>query len=428
MQTEQEAPEPRQAEPEQRKGAAPRSAMEKSAPARSGSDKESRPPRLAPGPESPAGKPGRGVAWAALILAVGLALAVLTRPYWESVVHRGGVAGIGGADPAAIEKIVAELAKMEDSLGQLSRDLQARGDAMEGRIGALEAGGGQAGTAFAGQLADLGKQMADLSRSVEALSGSVSGLAPRLAALESAQGRVPEPVQRELGEVAGRIDRLLSRIEAQDAALKARLGTIDTATDALNSRVSELEARPVQTGEKIAALALAIGQVEAALNSGKPYRSALDRLYDIGRDDPLITDGEAMTVLAAWADYGIPDLLALRRRFAEIAPQIDRALAGTQEETWLDSVWNSVKGLVTIRRVDGGGKMSPVSRAEIAVERGDLAAAAAAFEGAGSLGPDGDAWFNLVQQRLDAEREIEVLYGRVIAPLAGRAGPGAKAQ
>jgi len=423
-----ESSEPQRAEPEPRKGPPPKAAETKPAPAEPAEAKEPALPVRPRGKEAPTRRAGTRVAWLALILAVGLTLALLTRPYWEPVIHRGGVAGIVGADPAGIGRIAVELAKIEETIGELERDVRSRSDTMEGRIGALEAGGGEAGQAFAGQLADLETRMADLARSLDALSSGVSRIEQRLAALESVQDQVSEPVRRELGEIAGRIDLLQSGVEAQEGALKAGLGAIDKVTARLGSRVSELEARPVQTGEKIAALALAIGQLEAALDSGKPYRSALDRLYALGRDDPLITDSETMAVLAPWADYGIPDRLALRRRFVEITPQIDRALAGTQEEGWLDSVWNSVKGLITIRRVDGNGDLSPVSRAEIAMEHGDLTAAAAAFEGTGSLGPEGDAWLNLVRERLAAEREIEALYGRVIAPLAGRAGAGANAQ
>lgn len=433
-----ETPKRRQPAREQGKSTAvqpPGSGEQTAAPAEPPAEKEAPPPK---GPlEKPEslGRRGTGVAWLGLGLAVALAVGLLTRPYWEPAVHRSVPVGAGGANSAVIEGIEADLAEIEDAIGQLDRDLRAGSEALTGRIGALEAGGGEAGQAFAGQLANLEKRMADLSRSLEAVPNSLSRMEARLTNLESMQEAVAEPLQRELGEISARLDELQSGITARDESFRAQdtvltneLSIVGSKVAGLESRLSELEARPIQTGEKIAALALAIGQVEAALNSGRPYRSALDRLYALGRDDPLITDGTVMASLAPWADYGIPDRLALRRRFVEITPQIDRALAGTEEESWLDSVWNSVKGLVTIRRIDGEGDLSPVSRAEIAMERGDLAAAAAAFEGARSLGTEGNAWLRQVEQRLEAEREIEALYGLVIAPLAGTAGAGANTQ
>lgn len=384
--------------------------------------------------ESPAAPPERaaprifapGIAWIALFLALGLGVAVLTRPYWESAIHGGGFTGAGGVDSAAVDRILSDMAAMQETVARMERAAGSRGAALEERISALEAGGGEAGAAFAGQLAAIEAHMARLSNTLEAVTGSADQIAQRLTALESLQGRVSEPVQRELAKITAQIDRLQSDLESRQAEVKAGLDAIDKAAGALESRVSELESRPIQTGEKIAALALAVGQLDAALDSGRPYRPALNRLQALGRDDPLIAQSEALTVLAPWADHGIPDRLALQRRFTQITPQIARALAGTDEETWLDSVWNSLRGLITIRRVDGDGELSPVSQAEIAMDRGDLSAAAAALDGAGSLGPEGNAWLSQVRARIAAERELEALYGLVIAPLAGTAEGGAQ--
>jgi uncharacterized protein YukE len=384
-----------------------------------------------PARQAPSARPRANVAWFALGLILVLALALLTRPYWEPAIH----AGVGAGDPAMSGRASAELARIEATVAERDRDARSRSDAMAARIRALEAGGGEAGEAFAGQLADVEARMAEVSRSLAAISSSLSRLEDRLGALESTQQTVPEPVRREFGEIGARLDELQSGIAARDESFRAQdtvltdgLAAIAATLSGFEARLSELETRPIQTGEKIAALALAIGQVEAALNSGRPYRSALDRLSALGQDDPLIRDSMAVAVLERWADRGIPDRLALHRRFVEIMPQIDRALASTGEEGWLDKVWNSVKGLITIRRIDGDGDLPPVSSAEIAMERGDLAAAAAAFEGAGSLGPEGDAWIDLLNGRIEAEREIESLYGLVIAPLAGTAGAGANTQ
>ncbi len=383
----------------------------------------------------PARAAGGGIAWLALMVAVAFAVAVLTRPFWEPVIHGGDLAGAGPGDPAALAKVSAQLAAIEDSLGQLARDSRSRGDTLDARVSALEAGGGEAGAAFAGQLAALETRMADLSGALATVSGSLSRMEERLARLEAMQKEVPGPVRQELEGIGARLDELQAGIaareesfRAQDTVLSDGLKTVGSTLANLDSRLSELEARPIQTGEKIAALSLAVGQVEAALNSGRPFRAALDRLTALGHDDPLISDGTAIAELEPWADQGIPDRLSLRRRYIELMPQIARELAGAEEEGWVDSVWNSIKGLVTIRRIDGDGDVSPVGRAEMAMERGDLAAAAAAFEGVDNLGPEGNGWLTLVQARIAAEREIDALYGQVIAPLAGTAGAGANAQ
>lgn len=377
----------------------------------------------------PAGrKAGGGVAWIALVFVVALSVAVVTRPLWEPVIHSGGGAGVAGIGSGSLGKIAKDLEALEDAVAELRRKTEAGSGDLDGRVTALEAGGGEAGEAFAGQLNDLESSMSGLVDSMGILSSSLRRIEQRLTDLELAGGQVPPPVQRAIGEIDGELDRLRSEIELWDESLKAQADALSENLGIIDSRLTELETRPLQTGKEIAAMALAIGQVEAALNSGEPFRDALNLLEALGRDDSLITNSEAISVLSPWADYGIPNRHALQREFAQITPEIDRALAAVEEKNWLDKVWNSVKGLVTIRRIGGTGDLPRVSKAEIAMEDGDLAAAKAAFDGAGSLGTEGDGWLNRVTARIDAEREIRSLYNRVTASLAGDAEPEAPPQ
>ena len=365
-------------------------------------------------PPSPAG----GVSWLALIVVILLmGGAILTRPLWESKLYPGVAGGPATIDSARLDEIVASLAAIEEATNALARELDAGDRDLSDRIGALEAGGGETGAAFAEQLSAIEQGVNDLAGNLNRLDAGLSGIESRIARLEASEGQVPESVKAGLDAVNAAIGEL-----GQTAgALKDGLASIGGNIGDLEGRVTALETRPVQTGEKIAAMVLALGQVEAAMNAGKPYRAALDRLEILGRDDPVISGGEAVETLSPWADYGIPRRLTLRRDFAGLAPDIDRALSGAEERSWLDSVWNSVAGLVTIRRIDGSD-LTPIGHAEKALEDGDLAAVVAAFEGKGSLGPEGDAWLNRVKARINAEREIEALFGQIILPLAGHVG------
>lgn len=368
--------------------------------------------------------PATGVSWLALSLVVALlGVAIVTQPLWESELYPGSRTGAAPADSARLNEIASGLAELESSIKDIRRNLDASEEKLSGRLNALEAGGGEAGTAFAGQLAAIETSMNNLAGKLDSLGAGLSGIESRIATLEAKQGEVPESVQAGL-EAA---DAALGDLTLSVRGVGDGLASVGTNIANLEGRLTALETRPVQTGEKIAAMVLAVGQVEAGVNSGRPYRAALNRLEMLGRDDPLISDGDALAALAPWADYGIPDRLALRRRFNELAPDIDRVLSGAADGSWLDSVWNRISGLVTIRRIDGGD-LSPLAQAERALEAGDLVAAAAAFEGKGPLGPEGDAWLNLVNARIEAEREIGALYGRMIAPLAGKGAEGADTQ
>ncbi len=389
----------------------------------------------APTPAEPASSPPPrgGISWLTLIVVVILlGGAVLTGPLWQPTLYSVGGIGTGSGpapvDAARFDEIAADLEKLAGLMATLQRTLDAGDRNLSGRIDALEAGGGETGAAFAEQLASIEKGLGDLTGALDVLESGLSGIESRIANLEAAKGELPENVQADLDAnstaldaLEGNVGELTRAMEDQGRTIRDSVASIGETVAGLETRVAALESRPVQTGEKIAAMVLALGQVESAMNSGRPYRAALDRLEKLGRNDPMISGGAAVAALSPWADYGIPDRLALRREFAELAPGIDRALSGAEEGNWLDNVWNSVTGLVTIRRIDGEN-LTPIGKAEQALEQGGLVAAAAAFEGKGSLGDDGDAWLNKVEARIGAEREIDDLYGQMTVPLAGGAG------
>ena len=374
---------------------------------------------LAAPPAAAPSRPRGGVSWVALIvIVILLGGAILTGPLWQSKLYPGGGTGAGTVDAGRMDEIADGLSAIQDSVQDLRRGLEDARDGLSGRINALEAGGGESGAAFA-------EQLAAVEKSLNALDGGLSGIESRLAALEADRDKVPDSVRNSLDAADATLQELRRDVEEQGRKYLEGVTSVGDNVMSLGVRVTTLERRPIQTGEKIAAMALALGQVEAAMNEGQPFRKALGRLELLGRDDPVISDSAAVATLSPWADRGISDRLTLRRRFAELTPDIDRALSGTEEGTWLDNVWNAITGLVTIRRIDGSDP-SPIAQAERALEIGDLVAAAAVFDGEGSLGSEGDAWLISVRARVDAEREIDALYGQIILPLASGDGPAAR--
>lgn len=368
---------------------------------------------------------GGGVSWAAMIaIVLLLGVAIVTAPLWTPQIYPGLGGGGLPTDGRQLDEIAAGLNDIETAMQDLGRDLDSRQSELSDRIDALEAGGGEAGAAFAGQLNSIERSLNDLSDKLASLDSDLTNVGSRIARLEANEGKVPESVETALAETDSSVDELkgeVGSIRTTTRDVGTKLSAMGAKIDGLEDRVSELESRPVQTGEKIAAMVLALGQVESAFDAGRSYREALDRLKLLASDDPVIAEGEAVAALSPWADSGIPDRVDLRRRFAELAPEIDREISETKDGTWLDSVWDRIAGLVTIRRIDGSD-LSPIAQAERALDEGDLSAAAAAFEGEGSLGAEGDAWLNMVRARIKAEREIDELYAQMIVPLAGESG------
>ena len=363
---------------------------------------EAAPAQTAPGkperrPSAAAARPAHGfVAWIALMAAIIVGAAVVTVPWWGPILNPAGSAPGSGARTAA------EIQEMTANIGRLSSELTARLDLLNSRVVLLEQG---AGEDLGPQLAALDRGLGSLSTGLEALNAGITGMEARIAAVESAPPKVPESVAVALaGQLAG------------IAALNDGVATLRGELAALGARVTELETRPIQTGYQVAVVALAIGQLAAAVNAGWPYRNELDGLELVARDDALVLESDAIAALSPWADHGIWTRAALHRRFAEIAPAIYRALEESGSDDWLDQVWDSLKTVVTWRRTEGD---SPVSRAEAALAKDDLKGAVAAFEGEGSLGIEGNAWLAMAENRLLAEAEIFALYSQVTAPFDG---------
>ncbi len=371
---------------------------------------------------------GNGVAWLALLAALAVGFALVARPWWEPLVYPAAPAPGGNTQSA---ETVAEIRALSRAVDRLSGDLASRLDTLEGRIAAAERIGGEGGEGgeLGPQLAALERSLTSLAGGLESIGATLAGLEARIEALESASTGVPgliELAQRENAAVLDALERELaalhtSRAESQKIQEDVNEG-IAAALEhltALGARVGELESRPVQTGEKIADLVLAIGQVKAVFDSGRPFRSELDGLKRIASDDPLILEGGAIATLSQWADRGLDSRATLRRRFDRIAPNMTRELKRPPGDGLLEQVWHSVTSLVIWRPTDEGAPHM-VSSAEAALTDNELAAAVDALS-TGALGADGNEWLADARARLDAEAELAALHARVIVPLAGAA-------
>lgn len=380
--------------------------------------------RAAPPAAAPP-RPGGGVSWIALIvIVILLGGAILTGPLWQSKLYPGGGTGAGTVDAGRMDEIADGLSAIQDSVQDLRRGLEDARDGLSGRINALEAGGGESGAAFAEQLAAIEQGVKGLAGKMDALDAGLSGIESRIADLEANEGELRESVKANQETV----ETALGELGRSARALEDGLASVGGVIGDLEGRVMVLETRPLQTGKKIATLALAVGQVEAAMNSGGPFRAALDRLEQIARDDPLVTAEDALAALSLGADAGIPDRLKLYRDFKGLLPEINREISGAEESDWWEIALNNIKSVVTVREIKGKvDDLEPIARAELAMEEGELADAAAAFEGMGSLGADGNAWLERVKARVAAEGEIAELNREINLRLASGDDGGAEA-
>jgi uroporphyrinogen-III synthase len=331
---------------------------------------------------------GTGAAgWTALVLALLAIAATATQPLWSPIVYRN--TGI-------------------------KEDLTAR-------LAAVEAASLKAVT-LSGRLAATDERLAVLIRRIEAAPGvDPAEIAALTGKMDEAAGRARAALDRisqRLGAVEEQVRTPPAEVMAALSELRAGLAALEKSIAAVEARTTALERQPVISGERIAAIAIAAGQLESAVDSGAPYRAALDRLRALARDDTALQ--EALVPLDANAGKGVATLAALSARFAAIAPRL--AVATAEAKGWADRLSEKARALVNMRPVGADGDRSPVTRAERALARRDLPEAVSALA---TVGGAAVAWRKTAAARVAADRALAAARGRVADMLAREAADSA---
>jgi hypothetical protein len=284
--------------------------------------------------------------------------------------------------------------------------------ALDRRVGALEA----RPAAPASDVADIRQQVARLASSAAELDGRVGALEAR-----------PIAPASDIADIRERLARLAS-----------------SATD-LDARVASL-AKAAPTRDAIdatdMALVLALLQIRGALEAGRPFAAEYEALAALAGTRPEIA--AAAAPLAESAKTGVAGRAVLARRLRELAGAITTAKApanapadmpadanGGPPPDWVDQALARLRGLVTIRRIDGTARRQPgsgpetvVNAAELALAGGDLESALDALDKL--AGPSAEAagpWLRMARERL----AVEVALNQIEALLVARLGSAANA-
>lgn len=243
----------------------------------------------------------------------------------------------------------------------------------------------------------------------------------RLAALEAVAVPDLSGIEGRIAALESKVDGLASsagggtspELAAEMQALKdqvARLGSggtvpadVTAAAEAAETRLKEAEARAVamaQEAEAAAAAsrrAAAVDRVAAALDSGAPFQGAL---RDLGADVP--------PVLAENAAAGLPTVAELADSFPVAARDaLEAALRANMGESWTERVSNFLRsqtGLRSLSPREGNDPDAVLSRAEAALEAGDVSTAVTELQAMPEAGRPALAdWLALAQLRVEAE-------------------------
>jgi hypothetical protein len=281
-------------------------------------------------------------------------------------------------------------------------------------------------------------------------------LAARLDRLEAAQAQAPAQRQRlqeelrqaqqQTAEARTAAQRLAQRLEGLEARPTApgvgKLDELGQQTAELSQKVSQLIARieaveqgvRQQTARQGAdvGLVMALLQIRSALQAGRPFAAEYEAFAALARGRSEIA--EAAAPLADPAKTGVAGLAVLAKRLHELAGNIagasgSAAPAGPDTAGWGDAALARLRGLVTIRRIDGArptGADAAVNAAELALAGGDLAAAVAALDKlTGAPAAAAAPWLRMARQRLAVDAALRRLEALLTAGLGSPASaPG----
>lgn len=267
------------------------------------------------------------------------------------------------------------------------------------------------------RIADVEAVSREAQRQASARATSATG-GPGLASLQGSVGNLSE------GQA-----RLQNRVAALEGATPANLveelatKADEAAVQALTNRVGQLERNDVAQDARRAALALAVANLTRSSQTSQPFATELQALSLLTEADPAVGGMEQ------YAAQGLPSLEDLRRDFAGLAPRVVRAWRISEKQGVLGRIWANILGSVSIRPVgEATGNLPPalVARAEMRLSEGNLAGAVQELETLeGESANVASTWLSAARSRLELDRLVTDLNGRVIASIASDEVPPA---
>ncbi len=240
------------------------------------------------------------------------------------------------------------------------------------------------------------------------VSADIAGIAARLDALET----TPAPSgPADLTAVDAKLAEFDQRIAAIASAESAPVAGPDSEIiGRLEARLALIEASRRSDWQQ-GQFALALSALERRLEKGEPFSAELNTIRTFGE-----TDRTDFSILENHAPTGVPAIDTLLDRYPAAARSA--LIAENNSDTgWLSRTFSRLKGVVTVRRVgdiEGGDPEAILSRAEIHLQKGDLAAALTELA---ALPEKNKAamrqWLEDAGMRLQAEQALAALWRQV---------------
>lgn len=315
-----------------------------------------------------------------------------------------------------LEQVEADVDGLKSQAGETQAQLRALRAELANMPAGNDGGSDPRVGELAQSLAALSDAVNDLQNRNEALAQKVDSLTS--AAAGATAGGMAEAAQALQSGVAERLSAADARAEAAEAralAAEELARAADSKLQSLEQRLAALESTPSRTPvDEQRAAVLALGQLRAAVDAGRPYDAALETVESVFGGD------QELAPLRIHARTGIATLSALKARFPTT---IEAAIhARTSDGSLWDRTVERLTGLVTVRRigeVEGDETDAVMARAEVRLNNNDLAGAV--NEVKTLEGPAAEAvrsWLRDAIARVEAEQALDALQDAAIAKTA----------
>lgn len=221
------------------------------------------------------------------------------------------------------------------------------------------------------------------------------------------------------GELRGELAEVKKLVEAQaNAPTAAEVNSLNRRLAQIEEKIGALAAAPKheQKSEAQPAEIVALGALRDTIATGAPFANELAAVRGILKDRAA-----PLASLDKYSKDGLPTIAALAKRFEPLASKLASPPA-PQDSGVFTRLWNNAGKLVEVRPVgepQGSDAGAVVARMETKLARGDLSAALEESKAlplqAREIAKD---WFELAEQRRDAENSIKNLINAALAAIS----------
>ncbi len=270
-----------------------------------------------------------------------------------------------------------------------------------------------------------------LEAQTKTLSGQLASIADNASQAKSQAGTLEATINDAVEKLSTASATLETRVVAAEAAVKtARAeieklkstpisGTAPTTSggdnsalislaqrvDSLEKDLASLKAVKAPTDQSTAksALSQSLSDLKAKISSGVSYAEEFDRI------SRMVPAAAGLDALGTHASEGLPNAGGLAAELNALIPTLPKAEIETPatDGTYLDSFWNALKGVITIRRIGEADWPQLAAQCAALAESGDLAQAIEKIDAAEGSKPSGlTKWRDRAAARIDLEKSL----------------------